>query len=287
MRRKTGASPRIGELLRWAATRLAAADGATALDGVMLLGHVLGRQRAWLIAHDNDIVDAAACQAFEALVDSRASGIPVAYLTGRRDFHAISLEVTPDTLIPRPETELLVDLALESVATLKAPRIADLGTGSGTVALAIAIARPDARLVATDMSEKALDVAVRNARSLGANNVVFRHGDWLGALDDRSFDVVVSNPPYVTTDEYRSLPRDVTAEPRAALDGGCDGLDAVRTIAIGVNAHLARNGSVMIEHGALQGESVRRLLLEAGLVDVETVADLAGHERVTKGYHPA
>jgi release factor glutamine methyltransferase len=265
-------------------------EGARALPGgdarreaALLLRHVLGVSDAWLMAHLDDAVDVAHAAAFQHLIERRARGEPVAYLTGTRGFHAIELCVTPSVLIPRAETEVLVDLALQCIPVDADCRVADLGTGSGAIALAIAHARPQARVIATDISEAALEVARGNAERLRIGNVEFRQGDWYAGLGDERFDVIVSNPPYIAEGDPHLHEGDLRFEPAAALASGADGLDAIRVI---VRAHLRNGGWLLLEHGFDQGADVRDLLLDHGYAEVFTRHDLEGRERVSGGRAP-
>ncbi len=274
------ASRRIDQLLREAS---AAVDRA---DAELLLAHAAGRDRAWLFAHATDELDAAQAEAFAGLVARRVAGEPVAYLTGRRGFWTLDLEVGPGTLIPRPETELLVELALACLPQGEAARVADLGTGSGAIALAIASERPLAAVVATDFSKAALAVAVRNAQRNGIDNVWFRRGDWLEALGTERFDLIASNPPYIADGDPHLDEGDLRFEPAIALSSGTDGLEAIRRIIAGAPAHLAPGGWLLLEHGWGQGEAIRALLHEAGFADVATERDLEGRDRVSLGRMP-
>jgi release factor glutamine methyltransferase len=265
-------------------------EGARALLGedarreaTLLLAHVLGVSDAWLVTHAGDGIDAARAADFRALVARRARGEPVAYIVGVRGFHALDLIVTPDVLIPRPETELLVDLALRRLPVDVDCAVADLGTGSGAVALAIAKARPRAGMIATDASPAALDVARRNADRLGLRNVEFAQGDWCAALGGARFDVIVSNPPYVADGDPHLSRGDLRFEPRSALASGIDGLDAIRVIARDARTHLCARGWLVLEHGFDQGPAVHALLARHGYAEVFTARDLGGHERVSGG----
>lgn len=268
-----------------AEVRQALADAARQLsdrlEAELLLVHVLGKPRSWLFAHADDALDATHAIAFEALVQRRREGAPVAYITGHRGFWSLELEVTPATLIPRPETELLVELALKRLPA-KA-RIADLGTGSGAIALAIAHERPQAQIVATDASVDALTVAQRNAVRLGLANVSFAHGDWLAPLAGHRFDLIVSNPPYIESADPHLALGDLRFEPVTALASGPDGLDDIRRIVDGARAHLETGGWLMMEHGWNQGGAVRAVLTTAGYRDVFTAQDLEQRDRVSGG----
>ena len=252
-------------------------------EGGLLLAHALGRTRTWLYAHGDASVPADADATFEALMARRAAGEPVAYLLGQRSFWRFDLAVTPDTLIPRPETELLVELALARIPEQSAWRIADLGTGSGAIALAIAHERPRAHVVASDQSPQALAVARGNAMSLGIANIEFRTGDWWQPLAGERFELIASNPPYIEETDVHLGEGDLRFEPRAALASGIDGLDAIRAIVTDAPAHLRDGGWLLLEHGWTQATAVRALLRDAGFVDVATERDLEDRDRVTLG----
>ncbi len=273
------ASPNsVDQALRAARMRIDAADAER------LLLHALGRrERAWLFAHAGDALPAEAAERFESLLMRRERGEPVAYLLGRRGFWTLDLHVTTATLIPRPETELLVEQALMRIPSDRAVRIADLGTGSGAIALAIAMERSLALVIATDASRAALDVAQANAAAHEIRNVEFRQGDWWGALAGERFDLVVSNPPYIAHIDAHLDQGDLRFEPRAALASGVDGLNAIRVIVAGAPEHLHPGGWLLLEHGWEQGTAVRDLLRAAGFVDVATVRDLENRDRVTFG----
>jgi len=255
-------------------------------EAELLLGHVLGRPRAWLYAHAQDGVDVDAQRRFESLVEARRGGRPVAYLTGTRGFWTLDLLVTPDVLIPRAETERLVELALERIPVDKDCAVADLGTGSGAIALAIASERPRARIVATDASPAALAVARANAERLGLANVSFAGGDWCAALGAQRFDVIVSNPPYIAAADPHLGQGDLRFEPVSALASGNDGLDAIRSIAAQARAHLEAGGWLLVEHGFEQGEVVRALFSTNAYTEIATARDLEQRERVTLARTP-
>jgi release factor glutamine methyltransferase len=253
------------------------------IDAEILLLHVLGKPRSWLIAHADDVMDRDVQTAYASLVERRVAGEPVAYITGRRGFWSFELEVTPATLIPRPETELLVELALARLPYAAGGAVADLGTGSGAIALAIARERPGAQVVATDASAKALAVAQRNASSLGVLNVAFAQGDWLTPLAGRRFNLIVSNPPYIEAADPHLGQGDLRFEPADALASGSDGLDAIRRIVGDAREHLEVGGWLLFEHGWNQGEAARALLHAAGYAEVVTVQDLEQRDRVSGG----
>jgi release factor glutamine methyltransferase len=223
---------------------------------------------------------------FADLVSRRQSGEPVAYITGRRGFWSFDLRVSPDTLIPRPETELLVEMALEYLPASRPQMVLDLGTGSGAIALALAKERPLARIIAVDASPAALAVAEANAVEQKLANIHFEHGDWFAGLANQRFDVIVSNPPYIEADDAHLVQGDLRFEPRSALAAGDDGLSDIRVIVHGAPGHLNPQGWLMVEHGWRQGAVIRQLFAEAGFVAVETEQDLEQRERVTLGRLP-
>lgn len=251
------------------------------VDAEWLLAHALARPRSWLFAHAQDPVDAEAAARFADLLERRAAGEPVAYLTGTQGFWSLELDVSPATLIPRPETELLVELALARIQMAAASRIADLGTGSGAIALAIAKERPRATVIATDASAAALDVAQRNAVRNGITNIEFREGDWFAPLVDDAFDLIASNPPYIEDDDPHLREGDLRFEPATALSSGTDGLDAIRRIVGDAPAHLRPGGWLLLEHGWAQGAAVRALLDAAGFIDIASKRDLENRDRIT------
>lgn len=276
------------------AVRQLLADAAAALPGVegrheaeLLLLHVLGRERSWLFAHATDPVDAADAARFAGLLARRVAGEPVAYLVGHRGFWTLDLAVNPATLIPRPETELLVELALTRLPEATALRVADLGTGSGAIALALASERPQAQVAATDLSAAALAVAVRNAQRHALGNVRFRQGAWYAPLAGERFDLIATNPPYIASDDPHLAQGDLRFEPATALASGLDGLDDIRQIIDGAPAHLRPGGWLLIEHGWDQGEAIRTLLQQAGFQSVATERDLEQRDRVSLGCLPA
>lgn len=276
--------------------RQVVADASARLGGVdarheaeLLLLHVLDRPRSWLFAHATDPLAAADQATFEALLARRVAGEPVAYLIGRRGFWTLDLEVDPATLIPRPETELLVELALERLPPDQALQLADLGTGSGAIALALASERPRAQVLATDASTGALAVAARNAARHELGNVRFAEGghDWYAPLQGVRFDLIASNPPYIASDDPHLEQGDLRFEPSTALASGMDGLDDIRRIVDGGQAHLRPGGWLLIEHGWDQGAAIRALFEATGFVEVQTVQDLEQRDRITLGQRPA
>jgi release factor glutamine methyltransferase len=260
----------------------AAAMGLTRLDAQLLLLHALGgpgNGRGWLLAHDRDELDPAAHRQFMQLCDRRAGGEPLAYIVGRREFFGLELMVDERVLVPRPDTESLVEWALELLRPCSAPRVVDLGTGSGAIALAIKANRPDAQVLAIDASAAALEVATANANAL-ALVVEFRRHDWLAGLVGR-YNLIVSNPPYIAVGDPH-LPA-LAHEPSRALVSGPDGLDDIRRIIDQAPAALAPGGWLILEHGYDQAASVRELLQQAGFRQVASRLDLAGTQRCSGG----
>ncbi len=264
----------------------------------MLLQQVLGVSRAWLLAHPEQILDEAQEASYHALLQRRLAGEPLAYILGEREFFGLMFRVTLATLIPRPDTELLVELALQRIPQ-KPPspqpsptgrgsnyRVLDLGTGSGALALSIAHTRPDVEVTAVDASPEALGVARENARRLNIANVRLLHSDWFSALTGERFDLIVSNPPYIAEDDAHLAQGDLRFEPRAALASGADGLDDIRCIAAGAKQHLNPGGWLLFEHGYDQAARARELLGAAGYAGVFSARDLAGIERASGGTIP-
>ena len=248
----------------------------------LLLGAVLGRNHAWIEAHRDDPLEAAAAERFSALVARRAAGEPVAYLLGRREFYGRDFAVSPAVLIPRPETELLVEVALAAVAGRANPRILDLGTGSGCIAITLALELPGAEVTAVDISAAALAVARSNAERLGAGLRCLQ-SEWFAALGGERFDLIVSNPPYIAAGDRHLAEGDLRFEPPIALACGRDGLDAIRHILASAADHLEPGGTLHLEHGYDQADAVAELFLDADFTDIAQSRDLAGIVRVSGG----
>jgi release factor glutamine methyltransferase len=260
--------------------------GATPeLDAELLLAHALGVGRTRLRSHGEAVPSADAAASFLALIERRAAGEPVAYILGRKDFWTLELAVSPAVLVPRPETELLVERAL-TLRSGDAARAADLGTGSGAIALALASARPRWRIVATDISAAALAVARANAVALGLERAEMVQGDWLACLPGRTFDLLLSNPPYVAAGDPALAQPELMREPRLALVAEDDGLAALRAIIGAAPAHLEPGGWLLLEHGATQAAAVAGELVARGFAQVRSHRDLAGRERMTEGQWP-
>ena len=253
------------------------------LEARVLLQAALNKDRAWLLAHGNNALDAEAHNRFETLLTRRLRGEPIAYIVGTREFYGLQFRVTPATLIPRPDTETLVEAALARMAADSACSVLDLGTGSGAIAIAIAAARPQAKVTAVDRSSDALQVAQDNAKCLNIVNVALLQSDWFSALDNRRFDLIVSNPPYIAADDLHLQQGDLRFEPLTALAAGADGLDCIRVIVAEAKTHLYPRGWLLLEHGYDQAAQVRALLGDAGYDEVTSLCDLAAIERITLG----
>lgn len=259
--------------------------GLPRIDAQLLLLHALGRPdagRAWLLAHDTDVLEPDRHAQFLALCQRRATGEPVAYLTGHKEFYGLPLEVDARVLDPRPDTETLVDWALEVTLPLSAPRVLDLGTGSGAIALALQSQRPEAHVLAVDASADALAVARANAARLGLR-VQFRQANWLAGVEG-IFDAIVSNPPYIPAQDPHLAA--LTHEPLQALASGADGLDDIRAILFQAPRHLPPGGWLLLEHGHDQADAVRTLLQARGFAQVQSRNDLAGIARCSGGQWP-
>ena len=289
-----GEGKQLTELLPQHASRLANALNLerreARLEAQILIARALDVERAWLIAHDRDVLTATQQDAIESLIARRANGEPVAYILGEREFFGRTFCVTPDVLIPRPETELLVDSALQRMPEDASCRVLDLGTGSGAIAISLALHRPQAKVVAVDTSTAALAVAQVNARQLGANNVQFIAGSWYDALGKiagescvKKFDIIVANPPYIAANDPHLNAGDLRFEPLQALASGEDGLGDLRVIVAGAPAYLADGSWLLLEHGYNQEQACRSLLTDSGFDLVQNWMDLAGISRVSGG----
>ncbi len=274
------------------------------LEVILLMQFVLQVNHAWLIAHADDEIPMETDEAFQVLFKRRLNGEPMAYILGEREFFGITLKVTPDTLIPRPDTEILVETALEKIAYIRQAQderhldnsrrndsvesekplsVLDLGTGSGAIALAIAQHAPNTNITAVDISERTLKVAEENAKNLNIHNVRFVLSDWFSALQNETFDLIISNPPYIENNDVHLSQGDLRFEPRAALASGDDGLDDIRQIIEHAASYLKPQGLLMFEHGYNQAESVSNLLASAHFTTIQTYQDLGGNDRVTLG----
>lgn len=277
----TAAPSTVAATLQRAAQTLAHHGESPRLDAEILLGRVLGVSRSALIVRGTDPVSAETQAAYDALIARRIQGVPVAYLTGIREFWSLELDVTPDVLVPRPETEVLVELAL-GILPKDTPRsVLDLGTGSGAIALAIASERPLVHMTGVDVSEPALAVAMANSRKLGLSGVRWRAGSWFEAVRDQRFDMIVSNPPYVASDDPAL--EFLGAEPAIALSCGPTGLESLERIVAGAAEHLNPGGWLLLEHGNTQADQVARMLECRRFGRIRSHADYSGHVRVTLG----
>lgn len=279
-------SRNLGTLQAQDAARLVAALPLSAdtarIEVQMLLQRVLGVARSHLIAHSERVLSDAEDAAYQQLLQRRLGGEPVAYILGEREFFDLNLQVTPATLIPRPDTELLVELALERLPEQES-YVLDMGTGSGAIALVIASRRTDAEVWACDLSPAALAVAQANAQRLAINNVKWVESDWFSAFEQQRFDLIVSNPPYIAAGDCHLTQGDVRFEPVSALVAGADGLDDIRSIIAQAGDHLEKDGWLLLEHGYDQAKRVRTLLQAAGFSAVFSAHDLAGIERCSGG----
>ncbi|WP_211829320.1 peptide chain release factor N(5)-glutamine methyltransferase [Kistimonas asteriae] len=264
------------------ARELTSLSSTPALDVELLLCHVLDKPRSWLFTWPEHELTTDQLAAVNQLIDRRLIGHPVAHLIGTRDFWNLTLNVSPDTLIPRPDTELLVEQALACLDP-SPYKVADLGTGTGAIALALAVERPNWEVAGTDRVEAAVELARQNADMNALLHVQFYTGSWCDALPDKDYDLIVSNPPYIRTDDPHLHQGDVRFEPSSALASGIDGLDDIRIIAKQALQHLKPRGWLLLEHGYDQGDDVRNILTQQNYTDIETLRDLAGHERITRG----
>ena len=251
------------------------------LDAELLLANTLGKNRTWLKTWPEKALSSTELESFVAFIMRRKAGEPVAYLLGKQDFWTFTLKVTSATLIPRPETEHLVEFALSKIPTSEPYQIVDLGTGTGAIALAIASERPQATVIGLDISEQALTVAEHNRQQLKIQNVSFQQGHWLRNWSEQKLDMIVSNPPYIDADDEHL--KDLTFEPISALVAGDNGLADIVEITEQAQQHLKPSGWLIFEHGFEQGQAVRHIMQQQGFIDVMTLADYAGLERVTAG----
>ncbi|HYM34307.1 MAG TPA: peptide chain release factor N(5)-glutamine methyltransferase [Steroidobacteraceae bacterium] len=276
----------VGDWLKMAVTRFNAVSTSPQLDAEILLHALTGIHRAAIYAHPEQSLTPEQLEDLQPALVRRERGEPIAYIIGRQEFWSMPLEISSATLIPRPETELLVERALERVPLNDASRVLDLGTGSGAIALAIAHARAHTHVVAVDVSRDALVVARNNRRTLGIDNLEIKHSDWFSELNDERFDVIVSNPPYIAINDPDLSPAVANFEPAIALYSGPTGFEAIECIVKEAREHLTPKGWLLFEHGWKQGAAVRSLLVQQGYSHVRSHSDLPGHERVTQGQAP-
>jgi release factor glutamine methyltransferase len=273
----------VGEWLKTAVQRIHAVSTSPQLDAEILLHAITGIHRAIAYARPEQLLSREQLEDLQPVLARRERGEPIAYIVGQQEFWSMPLEVSPAVLIPRPETELLVERALELVPLEHPSRVLDLGTGSGAIALAIAHARAHAQVVAVDVSQEALTVAGRNRRALRTRNLELKHSDWFANLTAERFDAIVSNPPYVAVDDPHLWPTVAQFEPKLALLSGPTGLECLEHIVQGAAQHLQQGGWLLLEHGWQQAAAVRALLVQHGYSHVRSRPDLAGHERITEG----
>jgi len=279
-------SQTVSDALHTATLMLQRLSSSPRLDAELLLAHVTGLSRTSFHSHPERELPANAGWSFQQLVKRRMQGEPVAYIRGQQEFWSLLFEVSPAVLIPRPETELLVERALEHIDVAQELHVADLGTGSGAIAISIAHERPHAKVTATDISADALMIATRNTARLQIPNVTFLQGSWFAPLEGRKFDLLLSNPPYVAESDPDLAANVRRFEPSVALFAARDGMDSLARIANDARAHLNANGWLLMEHGWKQARDVRDLLVRAGFDNVRSHTDLAGHERITEGRLP-
>jgi release factor glutamine methyltransferase len=272
----------IKQVLYQAAGLLTESESAK-LDCELLLSSAINKSREYLYSHPEYVLDMAEYSDFNYLLQKRAVGYPIAYLTGTREFWSLNFTVSRYTLVPRPETECLVETVLKISDPTRDIRILDLGTGSGAIAIAIANERNEAQITATDICPYALDVARENAKGHSANNVQFIQSDWFSKLHHKKFDFIISNPPYVESDDSALQYGDIRYEPRLALDGGKFGIDAYIKIIPQSMRHLTPDGTLLLEHGNFQGPLIRQLLADNGFTKIQTINDYAGNERASLG----
>jgi release factor glutamine methyltransferase len=273
-------STTIAEALKQASSQLTHSDSPK-LDAELLLLMLLDKPRTHLFCWPDELLSEALLIDYKAAIQKRANGTPIAHLTGVREFWSRDFQVTADTLIPRPDTELLIELALENLATNPQGLIADLGTGSGIIGITLALEKPNIEVIATDMSPKALAVAQKNAQRLAAKNIHFRLSDWFAEINEKDFQLIISNPPYIADNDPHLKQGDIRFEPNSALTSGAEGLDDIEIIATEARHHLLKGGQLLLEHGYNQAENVRRILTKKGYSNIQPHTDLAGHLRAT------
>ncbi len=276
-------SPTIAQMIENASQRLAPLNESARLDAEVLVAHGLNFSRTQLYTWSDKKLKESECSLIADLIHRRYQGEPIAYILGYKEFWSLNFKVTQDTLIPRPETELLVELALAKIPARASWKIADLGTGSGAIAVAIGKERPHCQILAVDKSEKALQVAIENAKHLSVNNIDFRQSNWFSALNEEEFDMIVSNPPYIATHDNHLTQGDLISEPRAALASGIDGLNDLREIIHHATAHLKPGAALLLEHGWDQAAIVRAVFRENVYNNICSYHDLSDIQRVTEG----
>ena len=274
----------IKHALQQATARLKTTSSTPRIDAETLLLHTLKNTRAFLYAHDTDVLNPGVLATFEALIANRSLGVPIAYLTQSKEFWSLPLRVTPATLIPRPETELLVECTLALLAEQQQATILELGTGSGAIAIALAASRPDWHITACDISNDALNIATHNASQCKLNNITWIHSNWFQSIPPQTFDAIISNPPYLADNDPHLSQEDLRFEPRLALTSGADGLTALSHIIQTAPRYLKSQGCILLEHGYQQTEQVFHLLKTAHFEKLQNWLDLQHHPRVSGGF---
>lgn len=277
----------IQHSLNTATQTLATISDSARLDAEVLLAFVLGKNRSYLRAWNDKILDKQSLSQFESLISQRQQGVPIAYLTGTREFWSRDFFVSPDVLIPRPDTEILIEHCLEKIPQDLPFQILDLGTGSGIIAITLACERPNAKIIAVDASESALKIAQKNADFHNCQNIEFILSDWFSNVSQRKFDLIVSNPPYICENDEHLTQGDVRFEPKSALVAAENGLRDIFNITKTAKNYLISNGQLLFEHGYNQAKDVQTILGNAGFVNVQTHYDLAGQPRITTGFLPS
>ncbi|PKO26055.1 MAG: peptide chain release factor N(5)-glutamine methyltransferase [Betaproteobacteria bacterium HGW-Betaproteobacteria-8] len=274
---------RLTEAQRLLAETLALDMREARLEARLLLQETLGVSHAWLLTHEEDTLENTSAQAFQSKLQRRLNGEPIAYILGHREFYGLDLAVNPSTLIPRPDTETLVETALAKIPLNQSCEVLDLGTGTGAIALALANLRPQAEVTAVDFSAAALEIAVSNSIKLGIKNVHFLQSDWFSSLAAEKYDVIVSNPPYIAKTDPHLTQGDLRFEPMSALASGSDGLDDIRRIITSAVEHLNQGGWLLLEHGYDQATAVAELLQQHHFLEIAHSQDLAQITRVSFG----
>jgi len=270
----------IAEILAMSSDQLCNFETAR-LDCEVLLSCVMNKDREFFYTYPKHLLTAQEKEDFTTLISKRSTGYPIAYLTGKKEFWSLQIRVNRTTLIPRPETEYLVSAAIDNIADNRSANILDLGTGSGAIAIALAKERPHCTIIATDISADTLLTASNNARLNGIENIHFQQSDWFSSLDKKQFDLILSNPPYVESNDPGFNNGEICHEPRIALDGGQAGLDAYHQIVPAALQHLNHGGNLMLEHAYNQGKAIREYLRNNDYKNIRTLTDFSGHERVT------
>lgn len=276
----------LRQLLSSATEQLSPISDSARLDAEVLLAHCLQKNRTWLMTWPEKELSDTQLKQFQALLEQRIHGSPIAHITASREFWSLPLKVTPDTLIPRPETELMIEVILQQYPQTEGIQLADLGTGSGAIALALASEKPDWGIIATDRSPAALKIARENASQLQLNNIQFLEGSWFTPLADMHFDIIASNPPYIPEQDPHLEQGDVRFEPRSALASGSDGLDDIRLLCQQAQHYLHPNGLLIIEHGYDQKDDLYDIFMNSGYKNIQQHHDLAGQPRLTSGTKP-